>query len=166
MAKASLLENATNGKSRDRRLRGLRMVQRKYGRLMAEDVFREAQAKNHPLYSDFEHNQRHGWYQYNLEIARCLISMFRLELVDVKTGRKIQVPMFINFHNLEGQKGAQEYHELQIVRKRPDYMEKAAETAILEILGTIRRWFWLPQIGALCSELETKLVRFQGRKAE
>lgn len=148
-----------------RQLAGLRMVKAKHGRLMAHEVFEDAHSKRHPLHRDFEWDQREGWRQYNLEIARTLISMFRLELVDVHTGKTIKAPMFLNFHNLPGQKGAQPYHEITTVLRRPNYMHRAMETGVREILPIVERWTWHDVLGPACSRFAAE-IRSIGASSE
>jgi hypothetical protein len=134
------------------RLAALMDIRKKYGCLKAEHVFGEAKSKANPLHCEFEWDKKEGWRQWNLEIARSLVSMFRLEMVDLKTGKSIKVPMFINFHGLPGQKGSQEYHEVTVVQKSKNMMHLAMETGISEISAIVSRWTWHDAIGLLCSK--------------
>lgn len=148
------------------RLAGLLTVQKKYGRLMAEDVFNEAKLKSHPLHSDFEWDRKEGWRQYNLEIARTLISMYRLEIVNVKTGKTIVAPMFLNFHNLPGQKGPQKYHQISVVLKSKNHMAAAMATGIQEMSAIVSRWTWHDVLGPVCQKFLGELKHMSNHCAK
>jgi hypothetical protein len=148
---------------RQLQLMGLAMVTKKHGRLMAEDVFKDAKDIKHPLHSEFEWDEHEGWKQWNLEIARSLISMHRLELVDIKTGKSVSSPMFINIHNLPDQKGPQEYHPLVEVRQSKSLMDGAMKTGVLEMVSIVSRWTWHDVLGSACQKFISDLKSLQAK---
>lgn len=139
------------------RLFGLAMVAKKHGRLMAEDVFEDAKHPKHPLHCEFEWDEKEGWKQWNLELARSLISMHRLEVTDIKTGKSISAPMFLNIHNMPDQIGPQEYRPLIEVQKSKDLMADAMATGIREMSSIVRRWTWHSTLSPLCSKFLDEL---------
>ena len=134
------------------------------GKVLPNDVVRDARKEDSPFHAGFEWDNRTAANEWRLEQARLIIRSIRVVIVDEK-GKEKQHRVHVHCYTIDEEDGNDGYVTLEKLKENPGLRQQALWTAYTLLLGIQSRYDELNELEPVFDEVKKLGKRLRkGRK--